>query len=116
DKAGNLYGTTFSGLYAIDKTTAACKLIASCSYPNSLSFVPAGTIDPVKETLVGYLGDTYVKIDLVTGQVTNVGSLGNGYASSGDIVSVIGADTYLTVNGNGCGDCLVQVNPTTGAF
>ena len=116
DKAGKLYGTTFGGLYAIDKNTAVCTLIASGSYPNSLSFVPAGTIDPLKETLVGYLGDQYVKIDLVTGQVSTVGSLGNGYASSGDIVSVIGGGTYLTVNGNGCSDCLVQVSPTTGTF
>ena len=22
--------------------------------------------------------------------------------------------TFLTVNGNGCGDCMLQVNPTTG--
>src|SRR5262249_33737729 len=108
---------TFGGLFKINKSTAVCTQIAVGGYPNSLSFVPAGTVDPVKEALVGYEGSTYVRIDTVTGQVTNIGSLGNaGYSSSGDIVSVIGGGAYLTVNGNNCNDCIVEVNPTTGAL
>jgi hypothetical protein len=84
------------------------------SYPNSLSFVPAGTLDPNAEALVGYQGATYVQINTTSGAITNVGGLTGGYQSSGDIVSVIGGGTFLTVNGNNCGDCLLQVNPTTG--
>jgi hypothetical protein len=49
--------------------------------------------------------------------VTNIGSLGSaGLESSGDIVSVINGPTYLTVYGPGCADCLVEVNPKTGAI
>lgn len=116
DKDSVLYGTTFNGLVRIDRTNARCTKIASGSYPNSLSFVPAGTLDPQKEALVGYEGSSYVRIDPATGAKTTVGAIGGGFQSSGDIVSVIGGSTYLTVNGSGCGDCLVEVNPATGAL
>jgi hypothetical protein len=116
DANQNAWVTTFDGVYTLDLTTAVCTLIASGSYPNSLSFVPAGTLDPSVEALVGYFGSTYVRIDPKSGAITNVGSLTNGYSSSGDIVSVKGGGTFLTVNGNGCGDCLLQVNPKTGAM
>lgn len=116
DKAGNMFGTTFSTFVSIDKKTAACTQISSGSYPNSLSFVPAGTLDPAVEALVGYNGSTYVRIDPKTGKVSNVGSISGGYQSSGDIVSVIGGDTLLTVKGGAksCADCIVRVNPKTG--
>jgi hypothetical protein len=114
DKDSNAYITSFNAFYKLDLTTAATTLIATGSYPNSLSFVPAGTLDPTAEALVGYFGSTYVRIDTTTGKVTDVGALSGGYSSSGDIVSVIGGGTYLTVVGNDCGDCLLQVDPTTG--
>ena len=116
DKNNNIFATSFAGLYHIDKNTAACTQISSGSYPNSLSFVPEGTIDPNAEALVGYNGSTYVRIDMATGVVSQIGSIGGGYASSGDIVSVIDGGTYLTVTGSGCGDCLLEINPTTGAM
>lgn len=117
NKTGAMYGTTFGGLYQINPSTAKCAEVALGSYPNSLSFVPAGTLDPKEEALVGYNGSTYVRIDPKTGAVSDVGNLGNqGYSSSGDIVSVIGGGTYLTVNGNNCSDCIVEVDPKTGAL
>ncbi len=119
NKAGQMWATTSSAVDSVDPTTGKCTQIAAGSYPNSLSFVPAGTLDPSVEALVGYNGADYVRIDLTTGAVTDVGSLGNqGYASSGDIVSVIGGGTYLTVTGGpeNCGDCIVEVNPATGAL
>lgn len=116
DKDSNLFATSWAGLYRVNKTTAACTLIKSdTTYPNSLSFIPAGTLDPNIEALVGYAGSTYVRIDPVSGNMTTVGNLGqNSYVSSGDIVSVEGGGTFLTVTGNGCGDCLVEVNPANG--
>jgi hypothetical protein len=118
DKDSNMYGTTENALYKIDTATAACTLIAKGTYPNSLSFVPAGTLDPNVEALVGYNGSDYVRIDPTTGAVTTVGSIGSGLSSSGDIVSVIGGSTYLTVTGTGCStnDCLIEVDPKTGAL
>lgn len=133
DKNSVIYGTTqgntnpqmpgvpTGGLWRIDKNTAACTLISYGDYPNSLSFVPEGTLDPNKETLVGYSQTgNYIRIDTTTGAVTTVGSnvLTGGLESSGDIVSVIDGPTYLTVKGGSCEDfdCVVEVNPTTGAM
>jgi hypothetical protein len=115
DESSNLYGTSNTALYAIDKTTAQCTQIATGPYPNSLSFVPKGTVDASVEALVGYEDSDYVRIDTKTGAKSKIGSLGSGLRSSGDIVSVKGGATYLTVKGNSCSDCLVEVNPATGA-
>jgi hypothetical protein len=114
DEMSNGYATTFGALYSFDPKTAVTKFIHKGPYPNSLSFVPKGTLDPAAETLVGYDGAVYIKIDTTTGIITPVGKLTGGYTSSGDIVSVIGGGTFLTVKGVGCGDCLLQVDPKTG--
>jgi hypothetical protein len=113
-----MVATTFAGLYNVDKTTAKCSLIKSGGYPNSLSFVPQGTVDPNAEALVGFEGSTYVRIFTDTGDKVTIGTLNGGYISSGDVVSVIGGGTYLTVFGGpeNCGDCIIEVDPTTGAF
>jgi hypothetical protein len=116
DKDSKIIAGSFAGLYWVDKTNAKCTLIANGGYPNSLSFVPAGTLDPNEEALVGYQNSTYVRISTTTGQITQMGSIGNGYVSSGDIVSVKGGGTYLTVKGNGCSDCLFEVDPKTGGM
>lgn len=116
DANDNGYATTFGGVYKLDLTTAKCTLIAAGGYPNSLSFVPAGTLDPNVEALVGYNGATYVRINITTGAVQTVGALTGGYSSSGDIVSVKNGGTFLTVTGNACADCLLQVDPKTGAM
>jgi uncharacterized protein YceK len=115
DSSSNGYVTTSGALYKVDLQTAACTHISDGNYPNSLSFVPKGTLDPSVEALVGYFGSSYIRIDTGTGAVTNIGGLTGGYQSSGDIVSVINGGTFLTVNGtNGCSDCLLQIDPKTG--
>jgi hypothetical protein len=114
DENNKAYITSFGAFYSLDLNTAKCTQIATGNYPNSLSFVPKGTLDPNAEALVGYFGSTYVRIDTSTGQVSNVGALSGGYWSSGDIVSVKNGGTFLTVKGPGCGDCLVQIDPKTG--
>jgi hypothetical protein len=116
DSNSNAYVTTETDLFSVDLQTAACTHIAAGAYPNSLSFVPKGTLDPNVEALVGYVGSTYIRINTTTGAVENVGALSGGYASSGDIVSVIGGGTFLTVKGGSanCNDCLLQIDPKTG--
>jgi len=118
DQNSNGYVTTSSGFYKVDLTTAACTHIADGNYPNSLSFVPKGTLDPNAEALVGFVDSTYIRINETTGAITNVGMLTGGYSSSGDVVSVIGGGTFLTVKGGNqnCNDCLLQVDPKTGAL
>lgn len=122
DKDGQMYGTTFISLEKIDKATAKCTTIRSNgSYPNSLAFVPKGTLDPNVEVLVGFEQDQYVRIDLATGNKTTVGSLnpnstGMTFVSSGDVVSIINDKTYLTVKATPDlgSDAIIEVDPVSG--
>lgn len=116
DESSTLFAANYDALYKVDKATAACTEVARGKYPNSLSFVPKGTVDPSAEALVGYEDADYVRIDTTTGAKTKIGTLGGGFRSSGDIVSVKGGKTYLTVKGGSCTnfDCLVEVDPSNG--
>lgn len=118
DEKSTLWASSKTSLFKVDKTTAACTFVADGLYPNSLSFVPKGTVDPDVEALVGYERGDYVRIDTVTGAKTKIGELGGGFLSSGDIVSVKGGKTYLTVKGASCTktDCLVEVDPANGSL
>jgi len=130
DKNGAMVGTTASlinggALVSIDKLNAHCTVIASGTYPNSLTFVAEGVLDPNQEVLVGYDTSTYERIDPTTGAITVIGDMnpnptGQDWESSGDIVSLIGGQTYLTVKPLGSGsmfagsDHIVEIDPVTG--
>lgn len=127
DKAGHMVGSMNNGLgtgamVTIDKTTAHCSVVKTGNYPNSLTYLPAGTLLPNSEALVGYDRDAYVQISTQNASVTTIGNLnpnvtGQNWESSGDIVSIIGAKTYLTVKpygSNGGTDSIVEVDPKTG--
>ncbi|HEX7664362.1 MAG TPA: hypothetical protein VF407_07630 [Polyangiaceae bacterium] len=137
DKDGNMYGSLdvqdcsgggseHGSLVKIDKTNATCTIVKASggTLPNSLSFVPAGTIDPTNEVLVGYDGADYKRIDPATGNATKIGSLnpnstGSDWYSSGDIVSIIAGKTYLTATtdssgSGGSSDSILEVDPVTG--
>jgi hypothetical protein len=134
DRAGNMVGTAAMSehsvivgrLVSIDKATAACQVLKTGSYPNSLAFVPVGTVLPDREALVGYVNDSYVMINPDTGTTTGIGNLNapgaaNPWQSSGDIVSIVGGGTYVTVipkgslNPDAAGDRIVEVDPATGS-
>lgn len=127
DKDSKIFVTSKLGLFTVDAVDASCTKLASGSYPNSLSFVPAGTVDPNNEVLVGYVvsqatqnKNQYVRIDTVTGDIANIGNVwAESVVSSGDIVSVKDGPTYLTLKGgsnNECteSDCVAEVNPQSG--
>lgn len=137
DRTGAMFGTTFYDFISIDPISGACTVVKSGSYkdyPNSLSFVPAGTVDPTKEALVGYQFDgvdatKYVRIDTTTGATSVIGNLNppntaTPYESSGDFVSLIqdANKTYLSVkyinvpDGGAPTDFLAEVDPKTGAM
>jgi hypothetical protein len=134
DKNGQMTGSAavpLSGgglggeLVSVDKSTAHCTMLSSTNGlpPSSLTYVPAGTVLPDREALVGYGQDTYLLVDPSNGSVTPIGMLNNGqsggthWVSSGDIVSIINGGTYLTVTGAASGgDRIVEVDPKTGAL
>lgn len=137
DRVGVMYGTSDRGFLKIDPIDARCSYVKedpAAQYPNSLAFVPIGTVDDTKEALVGYQFDPYAvneatiysRIDLATGEMTPIGSLNPPgaavrYRSSGDLISTIrnGNKAYLTVKaissdaGTG-NDYLAEIDPKTG--
>ncbi len=130
DGQGTIFGTTDAAFLAINPADATCtRIVAKTGLPNSLSFVPAGTLDAAKDALVGYAFDTssnavkYVRIDTIDGKMTEIGNLNppsatTKYVSSGDIFSVAAAGnkTYVTVHkmGSTGADELAEIDPKTG--
>jgi hypothetical protein len=114
DETSAIYASTGAELWLIENNTGRCSRIATGTFPNSLSFVPVGTLEPNVESLVGYQGSDYVSINTKTGEVKKIGELGQGFESSGDLVSVKDGKSFLTVKGKDCADCLVEIDPKTG--
>ncbi|MCA9639814.1 MAG: hypothetical protein KC492_03940 [Myxococcales bacterium] len=127
DGDGRMVGAAMSissgSLVEIDPSTAHCTPIASGSFPNSLTYIPAGVLDPTDEVLVGFSQGNYLRIDPLTGATTQIGSMnpnstGTNWISSGDVVSLQGGGTYATVrpllSGSTAIDSLVEIDPKTG--
>ncbi len=104
DKNGGLTGVSFGAVYSVDPMTAACTHLSDLSHTfNGLSYVPASEFGTTgDDVLVGTTLDngSLWRIDPATGESTQIGDFGNGYISSGDIVSVEGFGTVATVNLN----------------
>lgn len=120
DRYGVLYAVSFSALFVCDASTAACYQLATLpSSFNGLTVVPAGTVDPNFETIVGIAnsGNWYAVNLTGTGSatVTQIGAYGNGYSSTGDAYSIVGVGTYGAVNKPGASSTvIVSVDPATG--
>ena len=114
DANNNGYATTFDGVYSVDLSTAQCTLIKTGSYPNCCRSSPRARSIRTSRRWSATPAQRTSASTRTSGDMTTVGALSGGYASSGDIVSVENGGTFLTVTGNGCGDCLLQVDPKTG--
>ena len=121
DKNGTLYGVTFDDLFKCDSKTAKCTWLASLPESfNGLTFVPAGTVKPSDEALIGIANSGSWNLIEVTGstaKITQLGSYGS-YSSSGDAFSVESIGTFATVkdaNSFGGTDILVEVDAKTGS-
>ena len=116
DRFGRMIGVSFTRVYQVDEETGNCIFLSDLlsSGFNGLSFVPS-PVDPTHEILIGadQLGDVY-QVDPATGVSTWVGNYGNGYSSSGDIVSVLGAGTFATVTDGIGNDFLARIDPANG--
>jgi hypothetical protein len=118
DKNGVMIGVSYSRVYRVDPNTAACTLLSSSLQGmfNGLSFVPAAQVGATgDDVLVGSrnIDGKIFRIDPNTGVATQVGDMGHGYTSSGDIVSVVGLGTVATVKGTAGTDVLVTLAPVT---
>jgi hypothetical protein len=120
DQDGMMIGISYSRVYRVDPQTAACTLLSSNLQGmfNGLSFVPSqlafGSAGP--DVLVGARNTDgkVFQIDPATGGVTQIGDMGGGFSSSGDIVAVTGFGMVATARAGIAGnDRLVRLAPTT---
>jgi hypothetical protein len=112
---GNIYTVSSSALYHIDLGTGAATKVMTVtgSLNNALTFLPDNRL------LAADAGGTLKVIDPVAKTVTNIGSYGNGYGSSGDLVAV-GDGTMFGISATGSGvstsnNMLIIVDTGTGA-
>jgi hypothetical protein len=121
DQYGVIYGVTFYDLYACDATTATCYHLAALPQSfNGLTMVPPGVLHPYLDTLIGIANSgAWYRVTLTgsgTAQLTQIGTYGSGYTSSGDAFAIEGVGTYGSVDKTGqSSDVIVSVDPKTGA-
>lgn len=118
DDNSNMYATDGTRIWRVDPKTAQCLSVAvnGGGLPIAITFLPTGAFGSSAQMLFGYTHTEAVTVNLGSGTVTPRSSVGGGYSLSGDFVSVNGGPTYVSVTGNGCRDCLVEVDTTTGAI
>jgi hypothetical protein len=124
DSAGKIVGVG-DKLYAISETTGACSTIANLAKTvATLSFASSGTVPP-SDVLVAYVGSSYYSVSRTTGLLTLITfDALDPYIPSGDLVSVAGGGTYVSVTGASLGsgtdcsttDCIFQVDPADGTI
>jgi hypothetical protein len=116
--AGDLYGCTQVALFTVSPSSLVATKVADLSGAfMGLTFAPVGFMEPDREVLVGVTRDvtnSLWRIDHVTGASTLLGSFGNGWAASGDVVAILHDAMYATLVKDGV-DHLARVNPATGA-
>lgn len=117
DKSGTMIGTSFTAVYRVDPSNAKAERLSSAldqSF-NGLSFIPA--------TQIGQTGDDVLvatrnsdgavfRVDPSTGATTQIGNMGGGLVSSGDLVAVANFGTVQTVLGSSS-DQLVTLAPNS---
>jgi hypothetical protein len=119
DKNGQMVGISFGSVYKVDSGNAKATLMSSSLQGdfNGLSYVPASLVNGGSgdDVLVGTRNDdgAVFEIDPNTGATTQIGNMGGGFMSSGDIVAVDGLGILQTVPGNG-GDMLTTL--ASGSF
>ncbi|MBI5493668.1 MAG: hypothetical protein HY904_01495 [Deltaproteobacteria bacterium] len=114
---GQMWGCSLHTLWRIESPTwRAIKVADLVESFTGLTFVPAGMLE-ANEVLVGATqsdGSLY-KIDRTDGTTTLIGSYGDNWATSGDIVAITNDGMYATVKRTGeTTDFLARIEPTTG--
>ena len=117
DKTGLMIGISFTSVYRIDPSNAACTRLSQdlSGTFNGLSFVPADQIGQSgADVLVATrnANGAVFRVDPMTGGTTQIGNMGN-FSSSGDLVSIVNFGTLQTAD-NGVGpDRLVRLAPSS---
>jgi hypothetical protein len=116
DRAGVMIGISFTSVYRIDPNTAAATFLSG-GLPglfNGLSFVPAVQIGQVGDDVLVATRNAdgaVFRVDPMTGATTQIGNMGAGFSSSGDLVSVADLGTFQTAENASLPDRLLRLAP-----
>jgi hypothetical protein len=122
DRAGRAFLVANNTLFRVNLQTGTCTGIARL--PESLvalAFLPAGVLDQLNETLVGYGETAYWEFDPTDGFASRLGTsaLSGDLVPSGDLTALSDGGTFLTVRSRAWPgtrpDELVRIDPLTGA-
>lgn len=119
DRYGVLYGVSFGRAYVCNPATAKCFDLGTLnnSY-NGLTWIPAGIIEPDKDSLIGIGNDgswNHLTFQNKIVSATKLGSYGPGYTSAGDAFSIENVGTFAAVNKQGSpSTVIVTVDPLNG--
>jgi len=112
---GTLYGITNTKLYTLNRDTGAATYIADVPGLSNvgLTFLRDGTLLATDQT------GGVRRVDPLSGQVTEVGAFGGGYATAGDLVAVSNGTMYAISDMGPVGDeqdnnVLLTVDTDTG--
>ncbi len=114
---GEIYTLSSSALYRIDRETAQATHVADVNGTSNV-----GMTFRIDGTLLATDKDGAVRsINPNTGQVTELGEFGSGYATAGDLVGVADGRLFAISdtgpNGNeDVNNVLITIDPNTGAF
>jgi len=120
DRDGQTVGVSYTRVYRIDAQTAVTQRAGTGTLPqmfNGLSFVPSllafGVEGP--DVLIGSRNTDgkVFQVDPATGGITQIGDMGGGFTSSGDIVAVRGFGIVATTGATLGPDTLVRLAPTS---
>lgn len=109
DADGTITGTAGDAVWRIDARTAACTPVVTLPERRffvGLTWVPRGVVEDGREVLVGATTDGALwRIDLSSGRATMMFTLprasGQAWTISGDLVSIDGDATYITLRRDG---------------
>jgi hypothetical protein len=101
DADGNVFTSSDTALYRVDPETAVATHVGDFGIAGerlyALVFLRAGELR-TGETLLGATNEgVYYEVDRNTARTTMVGRYGDGWASSGDLVSIEGLGTFATL-------------------
>jgi hypothetical protein len=120
DSDGQMIGISYTRVYRIDSQSAVTQRAGTGTLPqmfNGLSFVPSilafGVEGPDVLIASRNADGKIFRIDPATGQQTEIGDMGGGYQSSGDIVAVRDFGIVATTGATLGPDTLVRLAPTT---
>lgn len=117
---GAVFGLGRGRVWEIDTDTAMATAVVDEVEGVAMTFVPPGEVGPNEELIVGYNVDgnaRLARVDLDTDSVVDLATFTGACAPSGDIASIIGLGTFVTLRcDDASSDVLARLDVSSGSI